>query len=133
MIYQIASNAFEGTGNNIHVHYLNAAARLGNQIVLTFNNSPSDPQVITYNMNRVLDDVPAAPIKDTPVPTPTIQPSATPVLVTPTITPLPESILALPQQLDPSGSKTFTPILFALIPVFALLVGVIAYRFIQKK
>jgi hypothetical protein len=55
------------------------------------------------------------------------------VLVTPTITPLPESILALPQQLDPSGNKTFTPILFALIPVFALLVGVIAYRFIQKK
>ncbi|RME46125.1 MAG: exo-alpha-sialidase, partial [Caldilineae bacterium] len=76
LFYLIASGDKDPIGERIHAHHVRLAVRAGNQLVVTFTNSPGDATPLTlYAMHRTLEDVP--PLE--PLPTPPVAASPTPV------------------------------------------------------
>jgi BNR repeat-like domain len=131
LIYFIAANSDEPFGNRVHAHNVRLAIRDGNQIILTFTSSPTDPKLILYAMKGNLLDAPSEEL--VPTPSPTIVPSKTPLPTTDLtqITPVP----SLPTQEPNPPESPYQPargILWGLIPAGIILLGILAFRFIRR-
>lgn len=83
LIYLIRRSSEEDY-QGVHVHGVHAAVNRGNQLIVTFMNSPAELHNTIYGMYRVYDDVTAVPPAATPTATPLPQPTPTldPVSVT---------------------------------------------------
>lgn len=84
LIYLIRESSQDNIGDRIHAHHTYPAIRAGNQIVLSFTDSPSEPDRGLYVMYKTLPDVTAADTLIAPTPTaavvqsmPTAVPQAT--------------------------------------------------------
>lgn len=132
LIYFILGGDSDSFGDRIHAHNVRLAVRNGNQLVVTFTSSPTDPQMVLYEMHMTLSDVPSIE----PLPTPTAIP-------TPTLTPTPQSasLEPTPNPTITSGSDTqsadsYRPangIWWALLTSIVVLVGFVAFRVFQKR
>jgi len=80
LIYLIARDSSDPMGARVHVHAVQAAVRLGNQLVASFVNDPSLPQHVMYAMQCAVGDV--APSSPLPTPEP-VPPTVTQALVPP--------------------------------------------------
>jgi hypothetical protein len=137
MIYLIAQDAFDPIGDRIHAHRIRAAIRSGNQLVVTFTTSPSDPQSILYAMQITLADVPAQ------VPLPLPEQAAAPTFDAELVPASPTSLPASPTKrptlespLDTGPSGTNPPslgLMLGVLPVFLLVVGIIIVRFLSRR
>ena len=123
---------------HIHVHNTRMVFRKGNQLVITFTNSPGDEYLALYATHKTLKGVPALDTKPLPTPTPTPsvstptpEPTSTPILLpTPTITPIPFDINQTQILEDiPSPARSFW---VALIPTILLTCGVFAFQLIRR-
>lgn len=137
MIYLIAQNDAEEQGERIHAHRVRVAIRTGNQMVVTFTTSPSDPQSILYAMHMTMADVPALDIARLPeqTPAPTIDSglgSASPMPPTesPTGIPNPDTILdsEAPRENQPSSG-----LMWGILPVVLLVAGVVIVRYLFRR
>ncbi len=127
----------------IHAHNVRLVVRGGNQLVMTFTNSPGDEQPLTlYAVHKTLDDAPPidpipAPAPPTPVPTAAPAADETPALAAiapkPAATPFSAPGLA---ENQPSLSNNFTSpttaIFLGVLPVVLLVAGVIAFQMARR-
>ncbi len=130
MIYLIQPGVDgQSTSTSIHVHNVKSAVLLGNQLVVTLMDPPDAAQRRLFVINSVLKDVSA----EIPLPSPTLQVTATP---TPTTTPVTQPTNTavwtnemqaqsppIPENLAPSG-----PIMVAVAISGILLIGIFIYR-----
>lgn len=137
LIYLVARDPNDPIGDRIHAHWLRPTVRNGNQLVLTFTDAPSEPDRNLYVTTLTLEDVDEIPAEPTPAPTstptPTVPPSPVPTPQTPTPTPETPaggtSVTAPAVSLS-SPMSAFWP---GLIASLLLLVGIIAYQFVQRR
>jgi hypothetical protein len=103
LVYLISLSADDPIGERVHAHYTLATVRAGNQLVLTFTDSPPEPERRLFTVHRSLPGI--EPFTPMPTPTATAMPeatataTATAVAPTPTATPAAaalEAIAALP-------------------------------------
>jgi hypothetical protein len=114
----------EAVGETIAAHDTHLVVRAGNQLVLTFGDSPGNAHRRLFVMHRILDDI--APLATAPTPTPmatpTLAPSSTPAL--PTRTPTPAFDPAAAQPLDHTPGWNLA-IWMAILPALAVLAGIV--------
>jgi len=134
LVYLIAQSSADSIEDRIHVHNVRMVIRAGNQIVVTFTNSPTDPHLALYSMYYTVDDAPL----ETPFPTPSPAPPPTetppPEVVVPTVTPNP----LLAQGSDNLRAASTTPssaglLAAGVIPSLFLLLGIVAYHYLKKR
>ncbi len=124
LIYLVSRDPNDPIGNRIHAHHTHPAIRAGNQIVLTFADSPPEPFRRLFSMTYTMEDVAALTPVATPTPVEIAGPEAadTP---TPSPTPLP-SYLSDPDFADPSGAREPGRALWLGVVPALLVVGSIA-------
>jgi hypothetical protein len=105
LVYLISLGQTDPIGDRVHAHYTLSTVRAGNQLILTFTDSPPEPERRLFAVYRTLEDV--VPQAAVPTPTSTVTPAlstttsliaATPAATaTATATAVPmEAIAALP-------------------------------------
>jgi len=128
LIYLINEDADHLIGGRIHIHYIQAAVRLGNQLVLVFTDSPGTNPRFLYTMYRTLDGIAQEQAAPTPAPTPTatLEPTADGLAdsASASPTPVPFDRNAPAESTDP-GSV----LLVAMVAVIALIAVVYFARF----
>jgi hypothetical protein len=132
LIYFIAGGGNESFGDRIHAHNVRMVIRNGNQLVVTFTSSPTDPQMMLYEMHVTLDDVPEINPSPTPTKIPTPLPTSTPDLTT--IDPTPNSSIS--DESDSPPIESYRPasgIIWGLVVSLAILVGFIVFRFFLRR
>jgi len=132
LIYFILGGANESYGDRVHAHNVRLAIRNGNQLVVTFTTSPTDPQMVLYEMHLTLNDVPEIIPLSTPTAIPTSTPTPTPQLATTEPTPNP----TITSGSDAQSAGSYQPangIWWGLITSLAVLMGFIAFRIFQKR
>jgi hypothetical protein len=132
LIYFILGGDSDTIGDRVHAHNVRMAIRNGNQLVVTFTDSPTDPQMMLYEMHMTLDDIPG----NLPLPTPTD-------VMIPTDTPTPQSALGvstpnptLTSSSDAQTSAVYRPaygVWWALLTSVVALAGFVAFRVFQKR
>jgi hypothetical protein len=136
MIYFITSSASELIPNSrIHAHATFPIFRAGNKLVITFTDSPPEPERGLYVMVRTLSDVPSSLIKPTLVPTETPLPLGNSNLSpSPIATQLPVDPLIRvndPNQ-TPLVPLPIQDFWLAVIPPFLLIGFLFAYRLFTR-
>jgi hypothetical protein len=132
LIYFILGGANESFGDRVHAHNVRLAIRNGNQLVVTFTSSPTDPQMVLYEMHMTLNDVPGTEPLPTPTTVPTTIPSPTPPSATVESTP----DTTITNGLDAKSATVYRPangIWWALLTSLVILVGFVAFRILMKR
>lgn len=130
LIYFILGGDSESIGDRIHAHNVRLAVRNGNQLVITFTSSPTDPQMVLYEMHFTLSDVPGT----VPLPTPTAIPTPTPPPQSVTIEPTPNPTITSGSDAQPAVSyRPANGIWWALLTSLVVLVGFVVFRIFQKR
>jgi hypothetical protein len=129
LIYLIRYSSEVGAGENISAHNTYPIIRAGNELILTLADEPSNPQRQLFIMQHVLDGIPPSPVEPTPTPTPmpTLEPTSTPVIVTPT--PLPSFGSTPPASGLPRPGNFLW---MGVVPALLLLAGVTLFRVIPR-
>jgi hypothetical protein len=140
LIYLIAQEGeekeVEELGDKIAAHDTHPVVRAGNQLVLTFADSPADPNRRLFAMHRMLADI--APVEMMPTPTPMATPtpvsSPTPWQPAPVPTqtataPFVDTAAAEPLERVPGWGSA---IQVAVLPTLLLLVGFVVIRGLGK-
>jgi hypothetical protein len=146
LFYMIANDDKDPIGDRIHAHNVRLAVRAGNQLVLTFTNSPgeADPLVL-YAMERTLDDI--AGLQPAPTPTPVAvmtavadAPSATPVTDLAAVSsPTPTPMLALPSFVDDEPLSDLDLLVarfgmwLGILPVILLVTVTVLVQVLRKR
>lgn len=129
--YFIKENSEDEVEDRIGAHSLRLAIRSGNQLVMTFTTSPADTQAILFEMHRTLEELPAEePIS---VPTSTSEPGNTPTAATPEPAPTDQTRLPISDSADVPARSPGSPLLSGLVPVAALIGGVIVIQVIRRR
>ncbi len=117
LIYLISRNSNDPIGDRIHAHHTHPIVRAGNQLVVTFADSPIEPFRNVYAMFRDLEGLPPSRLLATPIgtlnPTPVMSAGVTPTPAGPA-TDL-EIDPAVPQAQSPAQALwigVITPIVF---------------------
>lgn len=134
LFYLIARDAGDDIGDRVHAHNVRLAIRAGNQLVVTFTTSPSDPQYILYTTYRTLDDVQPLPTQALPVSVPTPAAEMTPVLEP--ATPTPQQVAIDLGDLSQSRSDISGPaagLIWGIIPSLILLAGVAIFQILMRR
>ena len=134
-VYLIASDAFDPIGDRIHAHGISATVRAGNQLVITFTNSPADPQRVLYTMHRTLDDVnpfQALPTQDGSKTQPLITSTSDNSQPADSETSLPMKSKTATSSTELQNNSPIIPIVLGLIPVLLLLLGFVIYNYLKK-
>jgi hypothetical protein len=103
LVYLVSLGEADPIGDRVHAHYTLSTVRAGNQLVLTFTDSPPEPERRLFAIYRTLEDVAPQPAELTPTPTvtPAASPTAVRTAVTPAATPPPaaamEAVASLPR------------------------------------
>jgi hypothetical protein len=85
LVYLVSLGDSDPIGDRVHAHYTLSTVRAGNQLILTFTDSPPEPERRLFTIYRTLDDV--TPLTAVPTPTAT---------ATPPLSPTPSAIPATP-------------------------------------
>lgn len=114
----------------IHVHSIHAAIGQGNMLMMTFTNSPAEPQVKLYAMHSRLEGVPYAPPQ--PSPTAVVTVTSTPAA---TVTPEPVVVPTLPSNLarvQDVSSPAFG-MWVSIVPVTGLLILIVGFTLLRRR
>lgn len=104
LVYMISKDSQDPIGDRIHAHHTHPVVRAGNQLVLTFANSPPEEFRALYVVQRTLDDVPPVAPRATPTSTVTPSPAPTKTPPAPTPTPRPRPTESLSPEPDVSST-----------------------------
>ncbi len=132
LAYFIAGSSDESFGDRIHAHNVRLAIRAGNQLVVTFTSSPTDPQMVLYTIHRTLEDAPPGEVLPTPTPTPLPTPSPTPQIAVTEENPN----VALIENTSPPPPEAYKPalgVIWGFIPVAFVLVVVLFYWVVKRR
>lgn len=106
--------------------------RNGNQLVVTFTSSPTDPQMTLYEMHVTLDDVPEIEPLPTPTNTPMPLPTSTPQQ--PTINSSSNTFISNESDSPPIVSyQPASGVVWGLVVSLAILAGFVVFRVFQKR
>ena len=133
LIYNLNFNAPTPAGGQVHAHYTLATVRAGNQFILTFTDSPPEPDRRLFVIHWTTDDFLPFALIPTPAPTAVATP-------TPTSKPLDSEPWATAPALSaagtsPSGLDSPRPdlaIWLGVVPALLLLGLAFAYRFVVR-
>jgi hypothetical protein len=132
LIYFIAGGGDESFGDRIHAHNVRMVIRNGNQLVVTFTSSPTDPQMTLYEMHVTLDDVPEIEPLPTPTNTPMPLPTSTPQQ--PTINSSSNTFISNESDSPPIVSyQPASGVVWGLVVSLAILAGFVVFRVFQKR
>jgi hypothetical protein len=132
LIYFITGSPEEAIGDRIQAHNVRVAVRNGNQLVVTFTDSPAVQPMGLYEIHRTLNDAPAYD----PLPTPSPIPSPTPTLTPEIVTIEPTLALKIPEVPDSQSNATYQPasgIIWGVLVSLAILLGFVIFRLIQRR
>ncbi|MBK8900852.1 MAG: exo-alpha-sialidase [Anaerolineaceae bacterium] len=133
LIYLISSNSTDPIGNRIHAHHTHPAILAGNQVVLTFADSPPEPERRLFVTIHTLTDIPQSHLMSTPTPTPipTLAPEAgydiTEAVAGPT--PLPVDLQGGPLATDTNDPGKV--LWYGFAASLLLISGFVVFRFIR--
>lgn len=135
LIYLISRNSTDPIGNRIHAHHTHPAILAGNQLVLTFADSPPEPERRLFVTTHTLTDIPQSHLMSTPTPTslPTLSPGAEAL---PELTEVVGSATPLPADLrrEPPIADTHDPgeaILYGFVASVFLIGGFVVFRLLR--
>lgn len=137
MIYFIAFDSDDAREGRIHAHHVRLAIRAGDQLVVTFTDSPGDPIIGLYAMHQLLrgnapTQVPEIPLYQEHPTTTTAQPTMTPA-ATPGIADSVDEGDKLQVPDDQNNSNPADAIIWGVIPSVFVLIGYIVYSQIFNK
>ena len=133
MIYRV-----EGSLGAVHAHNTRLAIRAGNQMVVTFTDSPTDPEMRLFTMYGFLSDT--SPLPALPTPIYTLTPSAGEPFsrnqTSTTVAPAPTAVVAqndlLPKEIEDARSPA-AGVWSAVMPVLLMIAGSIAWLLVRKR
>ncbi len=133
--YLIAPDAFTREPDSIHAHAVRAAIGANDQLVVSFTNSPADPQRILYGMHQIIDSSQAplefeseAPAEGGAPPVGTTQSNIEETADIPRLGSLPAS------SLEAGGSSTSRNALtIGIVPIFVLVTITAALSIIRRR
>jgi hypothetical protein len=140
VVYFIANEGEEKTvedaGDKIGAHETHPIVRAGNQLVLTFTDSPSDPHRRLFAIHRMLGDIPPLETMPTPTPPATATPFPSPTPWQPTAMP---TATATARFSDAASTQPLAPLpgwdfalQVAMVPTLLLLAGIVVVRWLYK-
>ncbi len=134
LVYLISLNPNDPIGDRVHAHRVRPAVRAGNQLVVTFTDSPGDAVSQIYVMVRTLDDI--ASIEPIPTPTSTTKPIPTVISTSTHTNALPTQSIDQPENNSPSATQslqsTGNVIMVATIPTIIIVGILIAFRALKR-
>jgi hypothetical protein len=138
LIYMIAADEDKDFGDLIHAHDTHPVVRAGNQLVLTFGDSPGVANRRLFAMHRILSDI--SPLATVPTPTPTATPTPMPNPTPSQPAPVPP-LTAAALSVDPSAAQPMQPapgwdfaLRIAIVPSLLLLAGaVVIHRWTRYR
>lgn len=123
LVYLVSASPSDPIGNRIHAHHTHPAIRAGNQILLTFADSPPEPDRRLFAMEKTMEDVPAR----APMPTPTMESVSEPdptAIPTPVHTPTP-SYINDPAFRERTSTSPGDALWFGVIPSLIIVAGIV--------
>jgi hypothetical protein len=133
-VYLISLGSWDPAGDRVHAHYTIGSVRAGNQLILTFTDSPPEPDRRLFAVSRDLEGVAAATAVPTPPATPTVEVPATPTpgAATTTATPPPGAALEAGATLPPATTRPDEAIWLGLLLPLLLMVSTIAFWLLNR-
>jgi hypothetical protein len=130
MIYLISRSADDPIGDRVHAHHTHPVIRAGNELILTFADSPPEPDRRLFVTTRLMNDIMAAEAKPTPAPLPTATAAPpTPVIPTPTPVPL-DARVAAADLTNPAPADVLWP---GFVAPLAIIGVTIAFWMIRRR
>jgi hypothetical protein len=131
-VYLISLGSWDPIGDRVHAHYTIGAVRAGNQLLLTFTDSPPEPERRLFAVYRDLEGVAPATAVPTPLPTATVGVSPTPTRVTVSATATPPAALEAGANLPPAAGRPDQSIWLGLILPLFLMVSTAAIWLLNR-
>jgi hypothetical protein len=131
-IYILSLGSWDPVGDRVLAHYTIGSVRAGNQLVLTFTDSPPDPERRLFVTYRTLEDVPPATAVPTPRATATAVASPTLAGLAPAATATPAAVLESGAPSLPAAGRPDQPIWLGLLLPLLLMVSTVAVWILNR-
>lgn len=136
IVYFIAEEGSEESmGNRVHAHDTVPVVRAGNQLVMTFGDSPSDSNRRLFVMYETLDDIPPAETV-APPPIPTSLAVSNPTPIPPTSVPEQTATAPSLESVEQPSAPVPSPdraIWLAIVPTLIILGATVVIQYLSRR
>lgn len=130
LVYLVRKSSYEDY-RGVHAHFVRAAIQNGNQLIITFTNSPGELDLVLYTIHTTLQDIPAvAPLPLPTEPAPVVMEAET--AANAAVVATPRAIPQFETEITDISAPT-TSLWVSMLPTAAILLLVIAVGVFKQR